>query len=71
MALGGFKMKVSDFKLFSDLPDGYEYETMEFNGELYAIGKRDQYVIGFKISDNKLVQVEFKQYESGENKCKI
>jgi hypothetical protein len=52
-------MKVSDFKLFATLPDGWEYEIFTFNNDLIVIGRNGSHIIGFKIEDDKLVQLQF------------
>jgi len=53
------KMKVSDFKLLSTLPEEYDYELFKLNNETMAFGTLHQTVIGFVIRDNRLISVNF------------
>jgi hypothetical protein len=56
-------MKESDFKLLSTLPEGWDYELLTIDGYLYALAHKDLSMIGFRIEDDKLVQIEFKEYK--------
>lgn len=60
-------MKVSDFKLLTTLPDGYDYSIVEDNNNnILILGKNYQTVIGLRIIKNELRPVVFEVVPKGD-----
>lgn len=54
-------MKASDFKLLCNLPEGFDYKTIENEGYIFAVGIRNNETIAFRLIDNKLEKIEIKE----------
>jgi len=63
-------MKLTQLKLLSTLPDGYDYDFIRVNNRDVIIGKKYQEIIAYYLLENALDPITFKMNESNIEKRK-